>query len=92
MLMGRTEIEKKLTEFLEELAAVEHERWSHWQRYVHGKCQLQQDGSLLIPSELVAQWKRQMETLYDDLTEAEKQSDREQVLRYLPVVAAKLSP
>jgi hypothetical protein len=25
-------------ELIETLAAVEHERWSHWQRHVHSQC------------------------------------------------------
>ena len=60
-------------------AAVEHDRWSHWQRYLHAQCEPREDGSLVIPSELVARWARQMTTHYEDLSEEEKESDREQV-------------
>ena len=72
---------------LEELAAIEHERWAHWQRYVHSKAVRQSDGSLVIPRELVAQWERQIATPYDELSEKEKESDREQVRKYLPTIA-----
>ena len=65
----------------EELASIEHERWSHWQRYMHGKGKRQQDGSLTLPANLVAQWERQMATEYVDLNDEEKESDREQVRR-----------
>jgi len=75
---------------LEELAAVEHERWSHWQRYLHSRCVPGPDGSLTIPAALVSRWSAQMSTDYADLTEAEKNSDREQVLRYLPVIGSAL--
>lgn len=71
---------------LEQLAALEHERWSHWQRYLHNKGMRQSDGSLLIPSNLVERWERQIETPYAHLAESEKESDREQVRRYLPVI------
>lgn len=71
---------------LEQLAAVEHERWAHWQQYVHDQCERQADGSLVIPAELVARWQAQIETPYAGLSEREKDSDREQVRRYLPVV------
>jgi hypothetical protein len=71
---------------LEELAAAEYERWSHWQRYVHARCVVNEDGSLTIPAELVARWSSQMSTAYADLSEAEKESDREQVRRYLPAI------
>jgi hypothetical protein len=76
---------------VESLAAIEHERWSHWQRYLHAQCLQQPDGALTIPTELVARWSAQMSTPYAQLSEAEKDSDREQVYRYLPVIAAALN-
>jgi hypothetical protein len=82
-------LEKTLNELLETLAAIEHERWSHWQRYMHSKCIPRgDDGALLIPAELVKQWERQMATPYSELTNKEKESDREQVRMYLPVITA----
>lgn len=76
----------KSEQLVDELAAVEHERWAHWQRYVHDHCERQHDGSLVIPAELAARWEAQIETPYVRLTEREKESDREQVRRYLPVI------
>lgn len=84
--MNNEEVSTLLETLLERLAAVEHERWSHWQRYMHSKATLQPDGSLLIPSDLVRQWERQIATPYNELTEKEKESDREQVRKYLPVI------
>ena len=81
-------LQKVLGELLEPLATIEHERWSHWQRYLHGKCIPQgSDGALLIPAELVKRWERQLNTPYSELTEKEKESDREQVRAYLPLIA-----
>lgn len=74
----------------EELAAIEHERWSHWQKHMHSKGNLRPDGSLLLPADLVARWERQMSTSYAELTESEKQSDRDQVERYLALIASRL--
>lgn len=73
-------------ELIEELAAIEHERWAHWQAYLHQQCQRNPDGSLTIPADLVSRWSMQMATPYAELSDAEKQSDREQVVRYLPIV------
>ncbi|WP_416637557.1 hypothetical protein [Pseudomonas sp. OHS18] len=70
----------------EQLAAIEHARWSHWQKYMHKKCIRNSDGSLTIPKELVVKWDNQSRTVYADLTEKEKQSDREQVDKYLPLL------
>lgn len=85
-------IQKLLGEMLEPLAAIEHERWSHWQRYMHGKCIPQgSEGALLIPAELVKRWERQFNTPYAALTDKEQESDREQVRLYLPLIAAKLA-
>jgi hypothetical protein len=73
-------------ELIEQLAAAEHERWSHWQRFLFAQCEQASDGSLVIPAELVRRWGRQMDSTYAALPEAEKASDREQVERYLPIV------
>jgi hypothetical protein len=74
--MKKERIEASLGQMLEALAAIEHERWSHWQRYMHDKGKLQADGSLLIAAELVQRWERLIATPYPALTEAEKESDR----------------
>jgi hypothetical protein len=75
-------------ELLEALAAIEHERWSHWQRYVHDQCVPGADGSLTLPAELASRWAQQMSTPYAELSDEEKESDREQVRRYLPAIEA----
>lgn len=71
---------------MEQLADIEHERWAHWQQYVHDQCERQDDGSLVIPADLAERWQVQIETRYAELSEREKDSDREQVRRYLPYV------
>lgn len=88
--MKRNEIEDAIYSILEDLAQIEHERWSHWQEYLHSKGHQQSDGSLLIPANLVEQWKRQIATPYAGLSEKEKESDRDQVMRYLPRIIAAL--
>lgn len=81
----------KLQSLIDKLADVEHERWSHWQRYLHSKCERARDGSLVIPAHLVDRWELQMNTPYAALSEEEKESDREQVRRYLPIIADALN-
>lgn len=71
---------------LDRLAALEHGRWAHWQRYMHGQCRPTKDGSLVIPAELVARWSAQSSMPYAELSEVERESDREQVRRYLPLI------
>lgn len=83
-------VEGILDGLLETLAAIEHERWSHWQRYVHERSKRQPDGSLLIPADLVARWEQQIATPYSALSDKEKESDREQVRKYLPLIAQAL--
>jgi hypothetical protein len=77
-------------ELMETLAAIEHERWAHWQRYMHAQCRPGADGALVIPAELVARWTEQLSTPYVELPESQKESDREQVRRYLPAIEAAL--
>jgi len=75
-------------ELLEKLATIEHERWAHWQQYMHDHCEKASDGSLVIPPALAQRWQAQIDTRYADLSEAEKDSDREQVRRYLSTIVA----
>ena len=71
---------------VDQLAAIEHERWAHWQRYMHGKASRRDDGALVIPAELVARWEKQIETPYANLSTDEQESDKKQVERYLPII------
>lgn len=85
----------------EELAALEHEQWAHWTRYMLEVLRPAINAGLSIPraderllskgdprgramrpewraiEDALARWKRQIETPYADLTESEKNSDRE---------------
>lgn len=70
-------------DIIEILSKVVHERWAHWQKYLHSVCKRNEDGSLTIPKEKVERWERQIKTEYKDLSEKEKDSDREQAYEYL---------
>lgn len=70
----------------EALADVSHDIWSHWMRWQFSVCTRNADGSLTIPAEKVERWTRQMNTTYADLSEAEKESDREQADKILAVI------
>lgn len=89
--MEHERIDDTLRGLIEKLAAVEHERWSQWQRYVHSKCIRQPDGSLLLPADLVARWEKQIAMKYAELSDTDKERDREQVCRYLPLIASALA-
>jgi hypothetical protein len=60
----------------------------HWQQYLHNQCLRAEDGSLVIPAALARRWQTQIDADYQDLTETERDSDREQVRRYLPTIVA----
>lgn len=90
MLMTQMPSQETFSELTEQLAQIEHSRWCHWQQYMHKQCNRGADGSLTIPPNLVARWERQMATPYASLTESEKESDREQVRKYLPLVLKSL--
>lgn len=77
---------------IEQLADIEHQRWADWQRWVH-ECgtkayvpRVGLEGILALPNDRVAAWERQIATPYADLSEREKASDREQVMRYWPLI------
>ncbi len=70
----------------ERIAKIQHGIWTHWMTYLFNVCIQNEDGSYTIPVEKVSRWQRQMKTQYEDLTEAEKDSDREQADRLIPML------
>ena len=76
-----TIIEEEKKKFIEKGADIEHERWSKWQAYLHSK--LDFNGTdWVLKNEWFERWNRQIHTPYCNLTENEKESDREQVRSY----------
>jgi hypothetical protein len=63
-------------EFVEKGAALEHERWAKWHKYMIDK----------QTPENLERWARQSVTPYALLSESEKESDRREVRTYLPLV------
>jgi hypothetical protein len=83
------QIVERVEGLMEQLADIEHERWSKWQAYMHSKCVEHENGKgewVCFPAELYARWERQINTPYAELSEAEKESDREQVRPYLKLI------
>ena len=78
----------KRQELIEQLAAIEHERWGHWMGYLTLQCEMSPDGTMTIPASLVERWRQQTETPYVALREREQQSDREWAQKLLPVFDA----
>ena len=64
-------------EVLEVLADVQHDIWSHWMKYLFKQCE-RADNGWVIPSDKVTHWVRQMNMPYAELSEREKDSDRDQ--------------
>ena len=57
----------------ERLADVEHEQWAHWTKYMLDN----------LTEKNIARWRTQIATPYSELTEKEKDSDREWADRVL---------
>jgi hypothetical protein len=58
---------------IEKLAELEHEQWAHWTRHLLDN----------LTPEHIARWRRQAATPYAELSEAEKEKDREWARRVL---------
>ena len=82
-----TDTEKLFEEEVrEKLADIEHDRWSKWQKYMHSKMERISTARWSLSDELFQRWERQINTRYAELSEKEKDSDREQVDMYLPLI------
>ncbi len=69
-------------QLLEDLADLEHRQWAHWTAYMLSL--LSPEGTLHPAT--ITRWRRQIQTPYSDLPEAEKESDRKWARQVLAVV------
>ncbi len=58
------------------LAELEHKQWAHWTRYMLAN----------LTPENIERWQRQIETPYSELSEKEKNSDREWADKILSII------
>jgi len=56
--------------------------------YMFSVSTLNDDGTMTIPADKVERWKRQIQTLYDDLSPQEKKSDDEIAEEYITIIDA----
>ena len=70
----------------EDLADLSHEIWAHWMAYLFSQCEEGPNGTVIIPEDKANRWQRQAVTRYADLSEQEKESDRERADKILHLI------
>lgn len=73
----RLMIDRPRLDVVEALAALSHEQWAGWARWMIDQWS----------PEAVARWERQVATPYAELSEREKESDRVEARRILDLLA-----
>lgn len=63
----------------EQLAELEHQQWAHWTSYLLDN----------LTPENIERWRRQIDTPYSQLSEAEKDSDRNWADKVLRIIEQK---
>jgi len=88
----------KRNKIREKLASVIHDIWASWMKYLFSQCVVDDwtlpktsgyEGRWIIPHDQVVKWHRQIETPYSELSEREKDSDREQADKILKIFSKK---
>ena len=77
-------IKETEAEFVEKGANLEHERWARWQRWFHEVLRASCPSPEL--EKVIERWDRQIGTIYSELSETEKESDRRETKNYLPLL------
>jgi len=72
---------------LEKFATYSHDAWGGWMKYLFSQCQEKlNNGSVIIPIDLMERWKRQMQCPYHLLPEGEKRSNRVEAGKILEII------
>lgn len=79
-------------EAIERYAEFAHSQWSGWMKYLFSKCSVSEDETAIIPKWAVERWKRQMNTPYAELSEQEKESDRDEARGMLRIAKEMFKP
>ena len=79
-------------ELVEALADKEHTSWARWMEYLFSQCLNTVEGDVIIPAKLAHHWVIQCQTDYADLSEREKQMDRDEVAHILPIIREYVAP
>lgn len=74
-------------ESIEKMADEVHQVWCNWMKYMFDQGHVNLEEKWIMPREKLLRWRRQMETPYLELSEAEKKSDRKLALRYIELVS-----
>lgn len=80
-----------MNDLREKLAAMCHDQWKGWMRYIFFNCDPDRPrgwdtGNSIIPRWAVERWTRQMDTDYKDLPEDEKESDRTEADKFIKLL------
>jgi len=86
---GAEETKNTKNSLEERLADIEHQRWSDWQSWCHKI--LRENCPSPELEKVLERWDRQISTPYLELSETEKESDRKQVRRYLPILEKEIA-
>jgi len=70
----------------EQLSELAHNQWSDWMKYLFSKGIFNEDGTWTMPKWAVDRWNRQMNTNYQDLSNEEKESDRNEADKMLEII------
>lgn len=77
-------------QIVEELAAYAHDAWAGWMKYLFGKSQHNEDGSVTIPAGYAKNLEILMDLPYRDMAEASKESDRVEAHKILKITNGRL--
>lgn len=83
---GKTESDlMNLLSIRESLSEYAHDAWSGWMKYMFSKMTINRDETATMPEWAVERWTRQMNLSYTELSEEEKDSDRDEAERMLSI-------
>jgi hypothetical protein len=73
----------------ENLAEYAHNAWAYWMQYMFSKMKFNPSRGLIMPAWAVDRWSRQTATEYKNLSEKEKESNRQEADKMIAILGEK---